>query len=79
MHRQDLHIHTIWSSGDSAVVKEQTVDLIARIRYAEIIGISDHFEFLADGEFEGYAAEVRRAGFRLGTEVNGHPWVEAAA
>ncbi len=79
MHRQDLHIHTTWSYGDSAVVAEQTVGLIAGIRHADIIGISDHFEFLAGGEFEGYAAEVRRAGFCLGTEVNGHSWVEAAA
>lgn len=59
---QDLHIHTIWSSGDGAVVPEQTVELIAQIRHARVVGISDHFEYLVDGFIEAYVDEVRRAG-----------------
>ena len=47
---QDLHIHTIYSSGDSAVVKEQTIALIEEVRHASIIGISDHFEYLVDDQ-----------------------------
>lgn len=45
---QDLHIHTVYSVGDSAVVKEQTIDLVKQIRHASIIGISDHYEYLVD-------------------------------
>ena len=40
---QDLHIHTVYSVGDSAVVPEQTPSLIHNVGYAEIIGIADHF------------------------------------
>jgi histidinol phosphatase-like PHP family hydrolase len=82
MHRtliqQDLHIHTTWSSGDSAVVPEQTIELVAAIRHARIVGISDHLEFLADGRYEDYQSAVRRAGLRLGMEVNGQAWSRAA-
>lgn len=78
MLNQDLHIHTTYSTGDSAVVPEQTIELIARVQHARCIGISDHFEFLADGLFDTYASAVRAAGFRLGTEVNGHEWVTEA-
>lgn len=82
MHRspiqQDLHIHTTWSSGDSAVVPEQTIELVAAIRHAPVMGISDHFEHLADGRYEGYQRAVRRAGLRLGMEVDGQAWVRAA-
>lgn len=74
---QDLHIHTTWSDQDSAVVPEQTIELIAAVEHARVVGISDHFEHVCD-RFDDYAAAVRRAGLRLGTEVNGHPWVEAA-
>ncbi|NEV64151.1 hypothetical protein [Thiorhodococcus minor] len=74
---QDLHIHSTWSSDDSAIVPEQTIELIAAVRHAEVVGISDHFEHLHQC-FDDYAAAVRGAGLRLGTEVNGHEWVDAA-
>jgi histidinol phosphatase-like PHP family hydrolase len=76
---QDLHIHTLWSHGDSAVVPEQTVALVAALGHAGTVGISDHFEFLVDGAFDAYAREVRGAGLRLGIEVNGAEWVGDAA
>lgn len=75
---QDLHIHTIWSRGDSAVVAEQSVELVAQVRHARIVGISDHLEYLVDGRIDAYADAVRQAGLRVGTEVNGHTWVAAA-
>jgi histidinol phosphatase-like PHP family hydrolase len=76
---QDLHIHTVFSSGDSAVVKEQTIDLIRQVRHAGIIGISDHFEYLVNGStFDAYEKEVRSAGFKLGTEISGHTLVHEA-
>ena len=75
---QDLHIHTTWSTGDSSVVAQQTVAFVAQLHHARVMGISDHFEYLADGQFDGYAREVRNAGLRLGIEVNGHEWVSAA-
>ena len=68
---QDLHIHTIWSHGDTAVAEEQTVELIAEIRHARTIGISDHYEYL-DGVFERYERNVREHGFLVGTEIDGH-------
>jgi hypothetical protein len=76
---QDLHIHTIYSSGDSAVVKEMTIQFISEIKHAEIIGISDHFEYLTGEIFEKYEKEVRFYGFKLGTEVNGYHWVKPAS
>ena len=75
---QDLHIHTIWSDGDSAVVPEQTIDLVAEVRHARVAGISDHLELVGERFFEDYAAEVRSAGLKVGMEVNGHQWVTAA-
>jgi histidinol phosphatase-like PHP family hydrolase len=78
MLQQDLHIHTTYSTSDSAVVPEQTVALIAAVRHANIIGISDHFEYLMDGNFEGYEKEIRQFGFKVGVEVDGHPWVDEA-
>ena len=77
--RQDLHVHTTWSDGDPAVVPEQTVERVAWLRHAETVGISDHFELLIRKGFEAYARAVRGAGLRLGTEVNGEAWAEAAA
>ncbi|MFA9461947.1 hypothetical protein [Thiohalorhabdus methylotrophus] len=74
---QDLHIHTTWSTGDASVVPEQTVDLVARVGHARIVGISDHFEHVAE-VWDAYAQEVREAELRLGTEVNGAAWVETA-
>jgi histidinol phosphatase-like PHP family hydrolase len=80
---QDLHIHTVYSLGDSSIVPEQTLALIHRLGHARTIGISDHFEFLApkvdqDDNYYRYREEVRQFGFYLGTEINGHVWVERA-
>ena len=66
---QDLHIHTAFSSGDRAVVPEQTVELIAAVRHARTIGISDHVEYLYGSNFDRYAEAVRRRDFRLGVEI----------
>ena len=76
---QDLHIHTTYSASDSSVVPEMTIALVAAVRHARVLGISDHFENLADGAFEDYEREVRLAGLKLGVEVDGHTWVEEAA
>lgn len=75
---QDLHIHSTWSDGDSAVVPEQTIALIARLGHARTVGISDHFELVGEDAFAAYSAEVRAAGLKVGMEVNGHEWVRAA-
>ena len=74
---QDLHIHTVWSSGDSAVVPEQTVELVSALRHARTVGISDHLEFVYN-RFDDYSAHVRGAGLKLGVEVSGHEWLDAA-
>lgn len=79
MFPQDLHMHTTYSTGDDAVVPEQTVALIAAVKHARIVGISDHVECLVNGSFEAYAAEVRGAGLKVSIEVDGHPWVPQAA
>jgi predicted metal-dependent phosphoesterase TrpH len=76
---QDLHIHTTWSTGDGAIVPEQTIELIARLRHARVAGISDHLELIGVDRFEDYRQEVRAAGLKVGMEVNGHGWVQAAA
>ncbi len=76
---QDLHIHTTFSSGDVAVVEKQTVEFIARLGHAEIVGISDHFDYLIDGAFAGYEKTVRSFNFHLGTEVDGGAWADRAA
>lgn len=76
---QDLHIHTTYSASDSSVVPDQTIDLVAAVRHARVIGISDHFENLVDGVFAAYRQTVAKAGFKIGVEVDGHPWVDEAA
>jgi histidinol phosphatase-like PHP family hydrolase len=76
---QDLHIHTTYSTGDSAVSPEMTIALVKRVAHARIVGISDHFEYLVDGAFERYAGEVGGAGFKLGVEVDGHAWAQEAS
>jgi hypothetical protein len=78
MLNQDLHIHTIYSKSDSAVVPEQTVSMIAEVKHARIVGISDHFDSLVNGNFKTYGKEVREAGFKVGAEVDGHAWVDEA-
>lgn len=79
MLEQDLHIHTSYSTGDGLIVPEMTIDLVAAVGHARTVGISDHFEYLLDGVFEIYAAEVRQAGLKLGTEVDGYRWAVEAA
>ena len=79
MLQQDLHIHTTYSTGDSAIVPEQTVALVASLNHAGIVGISDHFEYLQNGIFETYAQEIRQSGMKVGTEVDGHDWAAEAA
>jgi histidinol phosphatase-like PHP family hydrolase len=74
---QDLHIHTTFSRHDGAVAPEQTVELVAAVAHARIIGISDHLESIAD-DFQAYAKTVRSLGFVVGTEVNGADWVGEA-
>lgn len=78
MLEQDLHIHTVFSSGDSAIVASQKIELIASVKHARIIGISDHFDYLAGHKFEQYSTEVRGFGLKLGTEVDGANWVDEA-
>jgi hypothetical protein len=75
---QDLHIHTTWSTGDGAIVPQQTIGLIARLPYARVAGISDHLELIGEDRFEDYRREVAGAGLKVGMEVNGHEWVRVA-
>jgi histidinol phosphatase-like PHP family hydrolase len=74
---QDLHIHTTFSQHDGAIAPQQTIELVAAIAHARIIGISDHLESIAD-DFSAYAEVVRSYGFLVGTEVNGADWVAEA-
>jgi len=78
MLQQDLHIHTTYSTSDTSVVPEQTVALVAALKHARIVGISDHFENLGDGVFDHYVMEIRQAGLKVGVEVDGHSWVAEA-
>jgi hypothetical protein len=75
---QDLHIHTTFSHGDGAIVGEQTVELVARLGHARVVGIADHLEFVSGGRFPAYREAVREHGLRLGVEVNGAVWVSTA-
>jgi PHP family Zn ribbon phosphoesterase len=59
---QDLHIHSTYSATDDYVVPQQTVSLIAAVKHARIVGVTDHFESLVKGTFEAYSAEVRGNG-----------------
>jgi len=76
---QDLHIHTTFSYDDGAIVPEQTLELIAAVRHARVVGISDHFEFVCGERFEAYSNAVRACGFLLGTEVPGPDRADEAA
>lgn len=78
MLEQDLHIHTTFSTGDSAIVPQQKIDFIASVKHARIIGISDHFDYLAGNKFEAYQKAVLQHGLILGTEVDGANWVDEA-
>jgi hypothetical protein len=73
---QDLHIHTVFSENDSMVVPQQTIELISKIRHADIIGISDHIEGIHGEGFKGYLEEVKKFGLHAGVEVSGSNWVE---
>lgn len=77
--RQDLHIHTVFSRNDSAVTPEQTVKLVASVRHAETMGISDHFDSLHGRDFDVYRKELRQFGFYVGTEVGGSEETKEAA
>jgi len=76
---QDLHIHTVFSVGDSAVAQEQTLDLISKIKHAKIIGISDHFEYIGIEKYEEYKKGIIKYDFKLGTEVDGKEFVKEAS
>lgn len=76
---QDLHIHSQYSVGDGALVEQQTLELIARVRHAETIGISDHFECIIGAPLERYSKEVTGYGFVLGCEVSRIELVHEAA
>ena len=78
MLQQDLHIHTTYSTGDSSVVPEQTVALVAAVKHSTVVGISDHLEYLVKGSFIGYEKEIRQVGLKVGVEVDGHQWVDEA-
>jgi hypothetical protein len=61
------------------VVAEQTPELVARVRHAQVLGISDHFEHLADDDYADYVARVRALKMLVGTEVDGAASVDSAA
>jgi histidinol phosphatase-like PHP family hydrolase len=73
-----LHIHTIFSSGDSAIVPEQTVELVAEVAHARVLGISDHADFISDADFLLYSETVKAANLYLGVEVSGSHWIAKA-
>ncbi len=75
---QDLHIHTTFSAGDTAVAVEQTVDLVAGLGHAKVLGISDHLDWVGGAAFDKYRQTVRGLGLHLGLEVDGASWVEEA-
>lgn len=75
---QDLHIHCQFSRYDSAVVPEQTAELIARVKHAQVTGISDHFEHFAEDGYDRYVETLRSLGLMVGTEVDGASYVELA-
>lgn len=76
---QDLHIHTIYSTRDSAVAPEQTPELVASVKHARITGISDHFEYLVETDTQKYIEKIHRLGMHCGCEVDGHSWVKEAS
>ena len=75
---QDLHIHTIFSSGDSAVVPQQNLDTIAFAKHVDVVGISDHFENFMPHRFQDYKEALDIYGFLVGVEVNGYESVPMA-
>lgn len=75
---QDLHIHTIFSENDGAVLPQQTMELVKFANHAKVVGISDHIEHFVPHKYEEYVTEVRKYGFKLGTEVDGNESVALA-
>ena len=77
---QDLHIHTKFSKYDSAVAQEQTIDFVAKIRHANVLGISDHLESFDENPnlFDQYLKKVKSLNMYAGTEVDGSYSVEFA-
>jgi histidinol phosphatase-like PHP family hydrolase len=75
---QDLHIHTVFSRNDPAIVPEQTIELISKIRHASIIGISDHIEHMTREIFDEYEKVIRQYGFLVGAEIDGPKSIDFA-
>lgn len=78
MLNQDLHIHTIYSKGDRALVPEQTPELVSKVRHAKVIGISDHIECISEKDLDKYKQELTSYGFKIGTEIDGERSVNKA-
>jgi len=77
---QDIHIHTVYSTGDGAVAPQQKPAFLGSIGHARITGISDHYEFLTDDKvLESYFNDLYTNGFYAGTEVNGPDWTDGAS
>ncbi|MCP4403894.1 MAG: hypothetical protein GY801_42135 [bacterium] len=75
---QDVHIHTIFSTGDRSVVEAQTAELVAQVKHADVIGISDHFEHIVE-QLDEYRKSLAPHGFSVGTEVSAGHWAAEAA
>jgi histidinol phosphatase-like PHP family hydrolase len=76
--QQDLHIHTVFSSNDGAIVPQQTIETVAFVNHAELIGISDHFEHFMPQKYNEYYEAVKSYGFKVGTEIDGNQGVPLA-
>jgi len=59
---RDLHIHTSFSEKDESLAPEQTIELVKKFRYAETMGINDHFEQISDPD--KYIQSVKRSCIR---------------
>lgn len=78
MLNQDLHIHTVFSTTDPAIVPQQTIEFIAWVNHARITGISDHIECIDPQDFSRYKSEIGKHGLKTGIEIDGHRSVEKA-
>lgn len=78
MLNQDLHIHTVFSLTDPAIVPQQTIEFIASVKHARITGISDHVECIEAENFVAYKNEIRKYGFKTGVEIDGDRSVDKA-
>jgi histidinol phosphatase-like PHP family hydrolase len=82
MLQQDLHIHTTYSTGDSSVVPEQTVALVAAVHHARTVAISDHFEIEINNRYvwrtdwkQYYGPFKERFRFVLGSDAHQPNWL----